>query len=297
MNLNDIYTLEERGIIYINGADAKEFLQNIVTNDVEKITENFSVFSSLLTPQGKYLFDFIIVKHKNGFFLDCEKSQLLDLFKKLNVYKLRSKVEFLDLSNEFVVAVLSRDKFLSLENTLDIEGHTIKFREDTLFLDPRNKRLGARLIINLEKLYLSIKKLNLKPNESGEYYKFSHQLGIPQIGCNKLQDKIFGIECNFDELNGIDFKKGCYVGQENTARIKLKDKLSKRLFPVEVIEGDLSKDNIIHHENTELGKVLINNKFPFAIIKFKDKNFKFEKIFKCGNASVKIKKPYWFKFD
>ena len=134
MNLNDIYTLEERGIIYINGADAKEFLQNIVTNDVEKITDNSSVFSSLLTPQGKYLFDFIIVKHKNGFFLDCEKSQLVDLFKKLHVYKLRSKVEFLDLSNEFVVAVLSRDKFLSLENTLDIEGHTIKFREDTLFL-------------------------------------------------------------------------------------------------------------------------------------------------------------------
>ena len=68
MNLNDIYTLEERGIIYINGTDAKEFLQNIVTNDVEKITENSSIFSSLLTPQGKYLFDFMIVKHKNGFF-------------------------------------------------------------------------------------------------------------------------------------------------------------------------------------------------------------------------------------
>ena len=230
MNLNDIYTLEDRGIIFINGVDAKKFLQNIVTNDIEKISDNSTIFSSLLTPQGKYLFDFIIIKHKNGFFLDCEKSQVFDLFKKLNIYKLRSKVEILDLSNEFVVAVLSRDKFLSLKNTQDIEGNTIKFREDTLFLDPRNKKLGARLIINLEKLYLSIKKLNLKPAEPKKYYKLSHKLGIPQIECKKLQDKIFGIECNFEELNGIDFKKGCYVGQENTARIKLKNKLSKRLI-------------------------------------------------------------------
>ena len=293
MNLNDIYTLEERGIIYINGTDAKEFLQNIVTNDVEKITDNSSVFSSLLTPQGKYLFDFIIVKHKNGFFLDCEKSQLLDLFKKLNVYKLRSKVEFLDLSNEFVVAVLSRDKFLSLENTLDIEGHTIKFREDTLFLDPRNKRLGARLIINLEKLYLSIKKLNLKPNESSEYYKFSHQLGIPQIGCSKLQDKIFGIECNFDELNGIDFKKGCYVGQENTARIKLKNKLSKRLVAINIIKGNIKKDQDIFLTNEKFGKIIIDTEYPFGVFKINNKNFDFNKVYYTETAEIKIVKPEW----
>ena len=136
-----------------------------------------------------------------------KKVKYSNLFKILNIYKLRSKVEILDLSNEFVVAVLSRDKFLSLKNTQDIEGNTIKFREDTLFLDPRNKKLGARLIINLEKLYLSIKKLNLKPAEPKNYYSLSHKLGIPQIECKNLKDKIFGIECNFEELNGIDFKK------------------------------------------------------------------------------------------
>ena len=162
MNLNEIYTLEDRGLIFINGVDAKKFLQNIVSNDIEKITDKSTIFSSLLTPQGKYLFDFIIIKHKNGFFLDCEKSQVFDLFKKLNIYKLRSKVEILDLSNEFVVAVLSRDKFLSLKNTQDIEGNTIKFREDTLFLDPRNKKLGARLIINLRKTLFIYKKIKFK---------------------------------------------------------------------------------------------------------------------------------------
>jgi len=293
MNLNNIYTLEDRGIIYINGIDAKKFLQNIVTKDVEKINEKSSVFSSLLTPQGKYLFDFNIIKHKNGFFLDCEKSQLLDLFKKLNVYKLRSKIEFLDLSNEFVVAVISRDKFLSLENTLDIEGHTIKFREDTLFLDPRNKRLGARLVINLEKLYLSIKRLNLKPSESGEYYKFSHQLGIPQIGCNKLQDKIFGIECNFEELNGIDFKKGCYIGQENTARIKLKNKLSKRLMAINIIKGSIKKDQDIYLTNKKFGKIIIDTEYPFGVIKINNNNFDFNKVYYTETAEIRIVKPEW----
>ena len=108
----------------------------------------------------------------------------------------------------------------------------LEYREDPILLDPRNKDLGARLIINLEKLYLSLKKLQLKDDKVSTYYNLSHELGVAQKDMNKLQNKIFGIECNFEELNGIDFKKGCYVGQENTARIKLKNKLSKRLLPI-----------------------------------------------------------------
>ena len=293
MNINDIYTLEDRGIIYINGPDKKKFLQNIVTNNIEKIDDKTTIFSSLLTPQGKYLFDFIIAKHKNGYFLDCQKSQATDLFEKLSLYKLRSKVEILNLSNEFVVAVLSKDKFLNLNNAIDKEGYTLKFREDPLFLDPRNKKLGARLIINLEKLYLSIKKLNLKPAESKNYYKLSHELGIPQIECTNLKNKLFGIECNFEELNGIDFKKGCYVGQENTARIKLKNKLSKRLLPFKIINGKIEINEDIFFDNENLGKILIGNNFPFGLIKMKNNNFDFSKNYKSKNATLKFLKPDW----
>ena len=107
MNINNIYTLEDRGILYVNGKDTEEFLQNIISNNIKKVTDESSIFSSLLTPQGKYLFDFLIIKHKNGFFLDCEKKQINDLFNKLNLYKLRSKIEILNLSNEFVVAAFS----------------------------------------------------------------------------------------------------------------------------------------------------------------------------------------------
>ncbi len=293
MNIKDIYTLEDRGIIYINGPDTKKFLQNIFSNNIEKINDQTTIFSSLLTPQGKYLFDFIITKHKNGYFLDCQKSQATELFNKLSLYKLRSKVEILNLSNEFVVAVLSQDKFLNLNNAIDKEGYTLKFREDPLFLDPRNKKLGARLIINLEKLYLSIKKLNLKPAEPENYYKLSHELGIPQIECENLKDKIFGIECNFEELNGIDFKKGCYVGQENTARIKLKNKLSKRLLPFKVVKGKIEINEDIFFDNENVGKILIANNFPFGLIKMKNNNFDFLKNYKSKNATLKFLKPEW----
>jgi folate-binding protein YgfZ len=293
MNNQNVYILEDRGILYINGTDAKEFLQNMISNDINKVSEDSSCFASLLTPQGKFLFAFIIIKHKSGYFIDCEKSQTEALFKQLSVYKLRSKVEIMNLSNEFVVAAFNKEKFLEFEGSKDIAGNTIKYREDSILLDPRNKDLGARLIINLEKLYLSLKKLELKDYPIAEYYELSHQLGIPQKNMNELQNKLFGIECNFEELNGIDFKKGCYIGQENTARIKLKNKLSKRLLPIYLIEGEINQDDLIYNGDFEIGKVLISNEYPFALIKYLDDNFNQENEFKSKNAKLKIKIPSW----
>ena len=293
MNIKSVYILDDRAILYINGEDAKEFLQNIISNDINKVNDINSCFSSLLTPQGKFLYEFIIVKHKSGYLLDCEKPQAEELFKQLTLYKLRSKVEILNLSNEFVVAAFSHEKFLTFDEAEDQSGFTIKYREDPIFLDPRNKGLGARLIINLEKLYLSLKKLDLYDADLKEYYLLSHRLGIVPKDLNKLKYKLFGIECNFEELNGIDFKKGCYVGQENTSRIKLKSKLTKRLFPINIINGKLYEGESIYNNEIEIGKVLIDNDYPFALIKFLDKNFNEKAIFKTKEASINIKKPDW----
>ena len=292
---NNVYILEDRAVLYINGEDAKGFLQNLISNDIEKVTENSSCFASLLTPQGKFLYEFILLKHKTGYLIDCEKSQSEDFFNQLNMYKIRSKVEILNLSNEFVVATLSYEKFLSIEGAKDVEGFTLKFREDPIVLDPRNKNLGARLIINLEKLYLSLKKLELKDNKIEDYYHQSHKLGIVPKNLNKLKNKLFGIECNFEELNGIDFKKGCYVGQENTARIKLKNKLSKRLLPVEIIDGKLDEDETVYCNQIEIGKILINEEYPFALIKFSNENFNKNLTLKSKNGSFKIFIPEWLK--
>ena len=295
MNINNVYILEDRGILFIQGSDTKEFLQNLITNDINKVDEANSCFSSLLTPQGKYLFDFLVVKHKKGYFIDCEKKQIEELFKQLNIYKLRSDIEILNLSNEFVVAAFSYEKFMLFDGAKDLPGNTFKYREDPVFLDPRHKKLGGRLIINSEKLNLSLKKMDLDSSDSEEYYKFSYELGILQKNTEKLRNKLFGIECNYEELNGIDFKKGCYVGQENTSRIKLRNKLSKRLLPIQLIEGKLTEGSPIKNNDNEIGKVLINNQYPFAIVKYLSDYFDPKIEYKSEEAILKIIKPDWIK--
>ena len=214
-------------------------------------------------------------------------------YKKIVSYKLISKVEILNLSNEFVVAAFSNSKFLEFQGAKNLAGFTIQYREDPVFLDPRNKELGGRLIINLEKLYLSLKKLNLKSENPEIYYDYSFNLGIPQLQTNLLKEKLFGIECNFEELNAIDFKKGCYVGQENTSRIKLKNKLNKRLLPFKILNGSSSKDEKITYEEKEIGKALISNKYNFGLVKLNNDIFSFDRVFKCGNAEIKFFKPKW----
>ena len=137
--------------------------------------------------------------------------------------------------------------------------------------------------------------MGLKDDKVKNYYNQSHKLGIVPKNLNKLKNKLFGIECNYEELNGIDFKKGCYVGQENTARIKLKNKLSKRLLPIKVIDGKISEDEKIYSNNVEIGKILISDDYPFALIKFLDKNFNKNQIFKGKNGTFKVFIPYWLK--
>ena len=292
MKKESIYILEDRGIIYINGEDAFNYLQNIISNDLKKVSDIQSCFSYLLTPQGKYLFEFIIIKHKSGYFLDCPKYQIENLYKQLNLYKLRSKVEITNLSNEFVVAALSKENFTEFNKNNNL-GVTIKFREDPVILDPRCIKLGARIVINLEKLYLSAKKLNLKISNIEEYYQLSHSLGIPNSDTENFQNKIFGLETNSEELNAIDFKKGCYVGQENTARMKLKEKISRRIYPIEIIEGNIANDDIIKINNNEIGKIVNISKFSFGLFKFKDPNFKLDQILSTEKAKIKVLKPFW----
>jgi len=129
MNINNVYILEDRGILFIQGTDTKEFLQNLITNDINKVNDTNSCFASLLTPQGKFLFDFLIIQHKNGYFIDCEKKQIEELFRQLNLYKLRSKIEITNLSNEFVIAAFSYEKFMSFKEAKDIPGSTLNIEK------------------------------------------------------------------------------------------------------------------------------------------------------------------------
>jgi len=295
MEKNEVITLEDRGFIQVNGPDAKDFLQNIVTNDIEKATNNSTVFSSILTPQGKYLFEFFILKLKDGYLLECEKKLTTEIIKLLNFYKLRSKIDFIDLSEKYVAAVISLEKFGEISSSGLTKGSTASYRDDPVYIDPRNDKLGAKIISKLENIHLTIKKLNLKITDKNKYYGKSFELGIPQIELSKLKNKIFGVENNLDELNGIDFKKGCYVGQENTSRIKLRSKLRRRILPVQKITGKIYENDIIKYKDSEIGKIMIGKPYSFALIKVVEPDLKefTNTELMCGKSKVKILKPDW----
>ena len=295
MEKNEVITLEDRGFIQVNGPEAKDFLQNIVTNDIEKVTSSSTVFSSILTPQGKYLFEFFILKLKDSYLIECEKKSTAEIIKLLNFYKLRSKVDFIDLTEKYVAAVISLEKFKEINSSSLSKGSTASYRDDPVYIDPRNDKLGAKIISKPENIHLTIKKLNLTIADKKKYYGKSFELGIPQIDLNKLKDKIFGIENNLDELNGIDFKKGCYVGQENTSRIKLRNKLRRRILPVKKITGEMYENDIIKYKNNEIGKIMIDKPYSFALVKVVDpdlKEFNNNELV-CGNSKIKILKPDW----
>jgi folate-binding protein YgfZ len=271
MEKDQIILLEDRGLIFISGEDAKNFLQNIITNDVEKVSLSASIFSALFTPQGKYLFEFFLIQSKNGYLLDCDNKFTNEIINYLLKYKLRSKIEIIDISKDYVIGLINSEKFLDIQKNENKTGDTIEFRGSPLFLDPRNNNLGARIISSLEKLHLTIKKLNLKIIKPDTYFAKAHSLGIPIKGIENLKDQLFGLEANFEELNAIDFKKGCYIGQENTARMKLKEKLRRRLLPISSTEK-LNLGEEIFYNKTKIGKILIEQPHPFALLKVIDPN-------------------------
>jgi len=295
MEKNEVITLEDRGFIQVTGAEAKDFLQNIVTNDVEKVTVDSSVFSSILTPQGKYLFEFFIIKLKDSYLIECEKESTEEIIKLLNYYKLRSKVDFTNLNKKYSASVISLEKFKEIDSSNLLKGKTINYEDGFIYIDPRNDKLGAKIISKINTIQVKIKKLNLNVVDKNKYYKKCFEIGIPQINLKNLKDKIFGIENNLDELNGIDFKKGCYVGQENTSRIKLRNKLRRRILPVQKIAGEISENDIIKYKDLEIGKIMISKPYSFGLIKVVDPDIKeFNNIdLICGNSKIKIIKPDW----
>jgi folate-binding protein YgfZ len=303
MEINETTVLDDRGFVKINGDEAKSFLQNIVTNDIEKITDSLTLFSSIFTPQGKYLYEFFILKFEDGYLLECEKKLTSEIIKIFDFYKLRTKVNLIDVSKKYTNIIISLEKFKEITKTEHVKGSTLSCEKgstlscenERIYVDSRHKNLGAKIITKIENAENIIKKLDLKKIDKKNYYEKSFALGIPQLNLTKLKDKIFGIENNLDELNGIDFKKGCYIGQENTSRIKLRNKLRRRILPVQKITGEISENDIIKYKDSEIGKIMIDKPYSFALIKVVEPDLKeFTNIeLMCGKSKVKILKPDW----
>ena len=286
MEENSIIILKDRDIISISGSDSASFLQNIITNDIDKLNESNSLYSALLTPQGKYLHDFFILKHGKNYLIDCESETTENLLSCFQKYKLSANIEFKNITSDNSVAIITYKKFQQIQKNDVI---------DIVFSDPRTNLMGARIISKLEKLNLAIKKLGLKLTDQEQYFETAHALGLPIKGLKKLQNQIFPLELNFEEEKGIDFKKGCYIGQENTSRMKVGNKLRKRLFPLK-ISNELKDGSEIFFKNKVIGKVMISKPKAFGLIKLYDPNIEsfLDEDLKCNNSNVNLVKPYWF---
>ena len=291
METNKAY-VTVKGFISIKGEDSIDFIQNIISNNIKNVTDNNCIFSSLLTPQGKFLFEFIILKIKNNFLIECNDELIKELSNKLLNYKLRSKVE-IKIEDNLISIDIPFVKFKNLNiNKLNV----INYKNYIIFEDPRIKNTLARAIIEKSKIKEFLSNLDIElTDEKYLLEKKLFNLGIPSKDIIKLQNEIFSLEANFLELNGIDQKKGCYIGQENTARMYLKNKVNKRLFALQIIKGKVEKGQKITLGDEEIGKVLIDDLFPFALIKINkdNKNLIINKELKTNTAFVKINVPNW----
>ena len=271
MEKDQINILKDRGIISIVGKDAKEFLQNIITNNISNVNKENSIFSGIFTPQGKYLYEFFVIKSDDGYYLESSEEYVDELKIFLEKYKLNSDIKINNISDNYVVGVISNEKFEEIKKQENKNAQTIIYRDSPIFKDPRSKKLGSRVLSNLEKLYLTIKKLTLSIEDNNNYFSVAHEAGVPIKNLRELQNNLFGLEANFEDFSAIDFKKGCYIGQENTARMKLKNKIRKKLLPL-ISEDNLKIGSEITFNGDPIGKLLIGNPYPFGLINIFNKN-------------------------
>lgn len=223
--------LDRRGVLSVSGPDRKAFLQGLVSNDVDKVAEDKAVWAALLTPQGKFLHEFFISERGETLFLDAESERLADLKTRLSRYKLRAKVQ-IDERSDLCVAV----GFGAAENTLDLPsapGAAKQLGTDgTVYADPRHAGIGVRMLLPRDGAASALRDLGFETGEVGVYDVLRLRLGLPEGGRDLIVEKSFLMDSGFDELHGVDFKKGCYVGQELTARMKWRALVKKRLLPV-----------------------------------------------------------------
>ena len=286
--------ITSKSFISVKGEDSVDFIQNIISNDIKIVTDNNCIFASLLTPQGKFLFEFIILKKKNIFLIETNSELIKELFNKLYNYKLRSRVE-IKIENDLISVDIPLEKFKNLNiNKLNL----INYKNYIIFEDPRIKNTLARAIIEQSKIKEFLNDLSIElSNEKYLLEKKLFDLGIPSKDMQNLQNQLFSLEANFLELNGISTKKGCYIGQENTARMFLKNKITKRLLPIKILSGNISVNQKIFIENNEVGTILIGLPFPFALIKINNdhKRIIIQEGLKTLSGTIKIKIPDWLK--
>jgi|SRR4051812_4093749 folate-binding protein YgfZ len=231
-------TLPSRGILAIDGPDRAAFLQGLVSNDVTQAGPSRAIYAAFLTPQGKYLHDFFIVELGGKLLLDCEAERLADLQRRLKMYKLRSKITLEDVSAQYsVTAVFGADALEALGLPAE-PGEATPLGDGVAFADPRLPGLGARAILPRGSEGEVLEPAGFSAVDLASYDRMRLEAGVPDGSRDMVVEKAILLENNLDELHAISWQKGCYMGQELTARTRYRGLVRKRLFPV-IVEGAL----------------------------------------------------------
>lgn len=226
--------LAGRGVLTVAGADATTFLQGLISNDVMRVSPERAVYAALLSAQGKFLHDLFVAAHGNGFALDCDGERRDDLLRRLTLYKLRARVELTDASDRYMVAALFGNHVSAGLDLKPEPGQARAIGGGVVYIDPRLPVLGARAILPADTGEATLVGLGFAPRSTDAYELHRLALGIPDGGKDMKAGTDFLLECNGDVLNAIDWEKGCYVGQEVTARSRYRGTVRKRLVPVAI---------------------------------------------------------------
>jgi hypothetical protein len=228
--------LDDRGLLAVGGADRRAFLQGLVSNDVDKVARDRAIYAALLTPQGKYLHDFFVAELGETLYLDAEAARLGDLGRRLGLYKLRSKVTIAPAGAAWAVAALFGPEALARLQLPAEPGRARALGGGLAYVDPRLAAAGARAILPAEGAAAALEAAGFAAAPRADYERLRLSLGLPDGSRDLVVEKSILLENGFAELNGIDWDKGCYMGQELTARTRYRGLIKKRLLPVS-IEG------------------------------------------------------------
>lgn len=222
----------------MGGGDRLGFLQGVISNDIDKVGHARAIYAALLTPQGKVVHDFFALPEPGGerLLLDCERRRIEDLERRLAVYRLRAEVTFEDVSEDYDVVALFGAGAPKAAGLSAEAGHAASLGRGVAYVDPRLAAAGARAVLPKAEAAATLEALGFAAAEADDYDRWRLGLGLPDGSRDILVEKSFPLECGFDELNGVDYEKGCYVGQELTARTHYRGKVRKRLVPVR-LEG------------------------------------------------------------
>ena len=277
---------DNRGLLLLSGNEVDTFLQGLVSNDVTQADGTKAVYSALLTPQGKFLYDFFMIRTDNGVILDCRADDIPAFSKKLKMYKLRSDVALEDVSGDYQISALFGD---DLDSVLpdDIDQRVME-DGSMIYRDPRLATAGLRLLA-LKSMDMS--SLGAETASDADYQQYRISLGLPEAPSDLITDKSILLESGFDELNGVDWKKGCYMGQELTARTKYRGLIKKRLVPIQ-IDGETSSGDDVMADGKVVGDVRsVQQGIGIAMIKLDA--LRQHSSFDAGQAKVSVDLPDW----